>query len=186
MSRRHAEAPVTTRVIEHLPAIFREDQFTHDFVSGFDAVLAPIIATLSCVDAYVDPEVSPGDFLAWLGDWVGLTLEEDWPEARRRRAIAAAAEVYAARGTAHGLRRELAVYTDGRVHVEDGGSTITSAAPGSLDGAQPSDQSVRVVIDVDDAETVNWTGLRDVVRNAVPAHLPFEIELRAPTGSETP
>ncbi len=40
------------------------------------------------------------------------------------------------------------------------------------------DRTVRVVVDVPDSTTVNWAALRVMVRDAVPAHLPVEIELR--------
>jgi hypothetical protein len=37
---------------------------------------------------------------------------------------------------------------------------------------------VRVTVDVTNATEVNWPALQVLVRDAVPAHLPVEIELR--------
>ncbi len=75
------------------------------FLAGLDDVLAPVISALDCLHGYIDPAVAPVDFVGWLGEWVGLTLEEDWSDARRRRLVARASEMYAKRGTVAGLRR---------------------------------------------------------------------------------
>ena len=78
-----------------LPAIYQGEEFLGQFLAGLDDVLAPVIATLDCLHGYVDPAVAPPDFVEWLGEWVGLTLEEDWSDARRRRLVARASEMYA-------------------------------------------------------------------------------------------
>jgi phage tail-like protein len=33
-------------------------------------VLAPVVATIDCLGAYLDPALTPEDFLRWLGGWV--------------------------------------------------------------------------------------------------------------------
>ena len=43
---------------------------------------------------------------------------------------------------------------------------------------QTDDRTVRVTVDVTDGGAVNWPALEAMVRAAVPAHLPVEIELR--------
>jgi phage tail-like protein len=48
------------------------------FVSAFDDVLSPILATLDNLDAYFDVDTTPEDFLPWLGQWVGASIDESW------------------------------------------------------------------------------------------------------------
>jgi phage tail-like protein len=172
--------PVQRPLVRSLPAIYQGHLFLDAFTSGLDEVVAADHCDLDCLHAYVDPTLAPADFVHWLGDWVGLGLDEDWPLARRRRLVGAAVEMFAKRGTVAGLRREIELYTDGTAQVDDPGSTITSATPGeSFDQVEHlADRTVRVVVDVPDASTVNWNGLQDVIRRAIPAHLPVEVELR--------
>lgn len=188
--------PVTRPIVEELPSIYRDSVFVSEFTSGLDAVWAPAMSVLDCVHAYLDPVVAPDDFLIWLGGWVGARLDEDWTVDRRRRFVAEAADVFGRRGTLGGLRRELELYTDGVAHVDDPGRVWTSRVPTDDDGRadrRTPDRTVRVTVDVADAASVNWPAMQALVRDAVPAHLPVEIELRehggprpADDGSEEP
>lgn len=172
--------PVTQPIIDVLPAIYQDGHFLRSFTAGLDDVWSSAFATLDCLHAYVDPALSPDDFLTWLGRWVGTVLDEDWPVARRRRFIGRAVELYAGRGTAGALAEELSLYTDGVVHVDDPGSVTTSRTPGGRGRAPDgeADRTLRIVVDTERADDVNWPALQAVVRAAVPAHLPVEIELR--------
>jgi phage tail-like protein len=181
MSRGTSTAvPVTQPILETLPSIYRDGHFLRGFAGGLDAVWSSVFATLDCLHAYVDPAVSPDDFLPWLGEWVGAELDEDWTTERRRMFIARAADIYAARGTATSLAEEIGLYTGGHVRVDDPGSVTTARLPGGRGDARAvgADRTVRVVVDVDGAAGVNWPALQVIVRAAVPAHLPVELELR--------
>lgn len=173
--------PITRPLIDMLPSIYQDGLFLRGFTGGLDTVLAPAVGVLDNLHAYIDPSVAPPDFVAWLGTWVGTTLDEDWPIERKRSFVAWAADLYARRGTAHGLRDEIALYTDGEVTVDDPGRVWTSTLPTGDDerrSRRQSDRTVRVTVDVHDGGAVNWPGLQQLVREAVPAHLPVEIELR--------
>lgn len=173
--------PVAQPIVRTLPAIYQDGGFLDQFTGGLDAVWAPVVATLDCLDAYVSPAVAPPDFVAWLGGWVGLRLDEDWSLDRRRRLVAGAATLFARRGTADGLRDEIELYTGGTAIVDDPGRVWAAAVPSGDDerhARRTKDRTVRVTVDVPDANTVNWPGLQELVRAAVPAHLPVEIELR--------
>src|SRR5262249_43431721 len=76
------------------PAVYQEDEFTGRFTAGLDEVIAPVLAALDCLDAYVDPTVSPPDFLDWLASWVGIRLHEAIPLARRRILVANAVRLH--------------------------------------------------------------------------------------------
>lgn len=173
--------PVAQPLVRQLPSMYQDDSFTQQFTSGLDAVLASAVVSLDCLHAYLDPSVAPADFVGWLGEWVGSRLDEDWSLPRRREFVTQAAEIFARRGTSSGLCDEIELYTGGTATVSDPGAVWTSRLP--TDGEQRSvrrseDRTVRVTVDVLDAATVNWPALQVLIRDAVPAHLPVEIELR--------
>jgi phage tail P2-like protein len=63
------------------------------------------------IEMYFDVQTCPPAFLPWLASWLGLSLNERWPEARRRRLLAQAMELYRWRGTHYGLVRMIEVCT---------------------------------------------------------------------------
>jgi phage tail-like protein len=173
--------PVAHPIVTQLPGIYQDGMFIRAFTGGLDEVLAPAVATLDCLHAYIDPMVAPADFVAWLGGWVGVTLEEDWPLERRRRFVAAAADLYARRGTSHALADEVAIYSGGVATVSDPGGVFTSRVPTTAKARaarRQADRTVEVTVDVPSGAGINWAGLQELIRDAVPAHLPVAIELR--------
>ncbi len=165
-----------------LPAMLQDDPFLQRFTGGLDDVLVPFLATLDSLHGYIDPALAPEDFLGWLAGWVGLDLDPRWPVEVRRSLLRNAAQVQDARGTAEGLRAELALLTGCRVEVCEPGGVACSAEPG---GALPdSGTSTAVVVRVHDApEDLRDPGgearsrLDRAVRAAVPAHLPVTVEV---------
>ena len=159
-----------------LPAVFQEDPFAMRFTAGFDDVLAPVFATLDCLDAYIDPLTAPEDFLDWLAGWVGLILDETWPIDRRRAVIAHSVELYRMRGTMAGLAAHVAIFTGGDVDVVDTGGVAYSAMPGGqLPGEEVPRMAVRVT--VDDPTTVDEHTLDALVVAAKPAHVIHGVEV---------
>ena len=97
------------RISGPVPAIFHEDPLFLGLCAAFDELLGPVVTALDCFAAYLDPWLAPGDFLAWLGTLVGVSVSpgaETGPDAsdRHRALIAGAVRAYQARGTAAGLR----------------------------------------------------------------------------------
>ncbi len=175
------DVPVTRPILRELPSIYQDGLFLERFTSGLDAVLAPAMSTLDCLHAYLDPSIAPADFVAWLGQWVGARLEEDWTLDRRREFVARAVEIFSIRGTRRGFAEEIELYSGGTVTITDPGAVWTSRKPTGDDeraDRRTTDRTVQVVVDVPGGVTVNWAALREMVRGAVPAHLPVEIELR--------
>jgi phage tail-like protein len=169
-------------VVGTLPAMLQDDPFLQRFTGGLDDVLVPFLATLDSLHGYVDPALAPEDFLGWLAGWVGLDLDPRWPVEVRRSLLRNAAQVQDARGTAAGLRAELALLTGCRVEVCEPGGVTSSAEPG---GALPDgDPATGVVVRVHDApddlrdpEGEARARLDRAVRAAVPAHLPVTVEV---------
>lgn len=161
-----------------LPAALQEDDLTIRLTAGLDTVLAPVIATLDCLHAYVDPRLAPADFVTWLASWVGVTLDENWPVHRQRAAVRHAVELYRLRGTVAGLRAHLAVVTGGTVEVLDGGGVFVASTP---DGPYPDrgEQEVLVRITGPDEGTHDLASLDALVAAAKPAHVPHRVEIVA-------
>jgi len=161
---------------ETLPALFQEDGFTQRFVSAFDAALAPIFATMDNLPAYLDPWLTPADFLEWLGSWFGLTLDEAWSLERRRAVLANAFEFYRMRGTVRGLKAQVEIFTGGTAEIIDTGGVATSTKAGeALPGSPNFALMVRVA--VDDPSTVNTTRLEALVQAAKPAHVTHKVQV---------
>lgn len=161
-----------------------EEPFGPRFLSVFDALLAPIIATLDNLDAYLDPDATPEDFLSWLGEWVATTVDETWSIERRRQLVAGAAEIYRRRGTAAGLMEHVRIHTGGTVEIAENGASAWSTTPDAkLPGS--AEPIVLVTVIVDDPKAVDQAKLETLVRAAKPAHLVQRIEI-VDTASRAP
>jgi phage tail-like protein len=159
-----------------LPGVYLEDDLTRGFSCGLDTVLAPVFLTLDCLDAYVDPALTPEDFLPWLASWVGVSLVESWPAERKRRIVATAVARHRDRGTRDGLRAHLELVTGGEVEIHDSGGTLWSDDP---DVDPPGDPvpGLRLIVRVPNPASVDVQQLTAVIRDARPAHLPFTLEV---------
>ena len=65
-------------LIDSLPGIYQEDDLARAVTTAFDDNLAPILSTIDNVAAYLDPALTPDDFLDWLSSWVGILPDETW------------------------------------------------------------------------------------------------------------
>lgn len=162
-----------------LPAVLQEDPFTRRLVKATDEVLAPIVCTLDCLDAYLNPLLAPADFLEWMATWFSEVLDENWPAQRSRRFVAAAVEIFRTRGTVAGLRRELELSSGGQVEINESGGVSWSLKPEApLPGEDVPRLAVRVV--ADDVCTVNQASLDAHIKAAKPAHLVHTLEVITP------
>ena len=159
-----------------LPSLLQGDQFTLALTAGLDHVLAPIISTMDCIDAYVDTATAPADFLSWLGGWVGLVIDDSWPIDRRREFVQRAVQLYRIRGTVPGLTQMMEVLTGGQVQIAETGGVSASAVPnGPLPGEPQPRMSVRII--VDDPSAVNIKLIDAVVAEEKPAYVVHQVEV---------
>ncbi len=159
-----------------LPALYVGDDFTQRFTSAFDESLAPVLSTLDNLEHYISPALAPPDFVEWLGMWVGATLDENWPEDRRRASVTRASAMHRRRGTVGGLAEQIALFTGGAAEVVDNGGVSWSAEPGSaLPGTDPPHVTVRVR--VSDPKSVDQGRLDALVAQAKPGHVPHTVEV---------
>lgn len=159
-----------------LPGIYQDDDFTQRMVDAFDQVLAPILCTLDNIEAYFDPSLAPSDFAEWLASWVGLVLDESWPQDRRRSLVARSHEVFRWRGTARGLAEHVSLYTGVIPEVaESGGSSWSPTPGGELPGrAAP---ELTLTVRVADPSVVDTRTVEAIVAFAKPAHLKHRVKV---------
>lgn len=105
----------------YLPAVFGENaraaDFTDRMLAVFDTTFRSIESQLDCQARLYDPRSSPAsdnrsrtDFLSYLASWIGIAVDRNWPEQRRRDFVAAAARQFPIRGTPEGLRQLLLAF----------------------------------------------------------------------------
>jgi phage tail-like protein len=168
-------------LITLLPAVYQEeDPFVGRFTAGLDDVLAPVIATLDSLEAYVDPLLAPEDFLEWLAGWVGVTVNANAPIGQHRATVARAAELHRLRGTVAGLRTTLELLTGGDVEVTDSGGVAGANQPGTHAPGDPRPWvrvSVRVPADLGWAPDALRAAVEAAVVAAKPAHVQHLVEV---------
>ena len=169
------EAASPRSLLGGLPGIYQEDDFGSRWVSAFDDLLAPVFHSLDSLDAYIDPVLTPEDFLSWLASWVGVVLDENWPIERRREFVANAVSLYRLRGTPAGLAAHVRIFTGTDVEVLETGGVSWSLTNG---GSYPGEPGPRVRVRVaDTAIPVDLARLDRLVAAVKPAHVIHTIEL---------
>ena len=101
--------------LRYLPAVYQEDptsrEFLERFLSLFETILYGLETEISRVFKYFDPDTTPQNFLPWLSSWLNLSLEEDWPDDRKRKFINEACRLYKLKGTPAGIENLIEIYT---------------------------------------------------------------------------
>ena len=103
-----------TSYLRYLPELYRSDEasaaFLERFLSVFESVFVDIEEEIENVTRYFDPEGTPAEQLPWLGSWMALEMDEEWPEPARRELVSRAPELLKKRGTREGLVEILRIY----------------------------------------------------------------------------
>jgi len=101
----------------YLPAVYREDEASADFLDRFLALFEGAFTTLedriATASALFDVRSAPAETLDWLASWLGLVLDPALDEARRRQPIDHASALFQYRGPPQAVRlaTQLAVAT---------------------------------------------------------------------------
>jgi phage tail-like protein len=169
-----ADVPMPYPSADFLPAVLREDDVLVRWTAALDMVTAPVVATLDCLEAYLDPWLAPPDFLAWLGECAGARLDENWPVERRRAAVAEAVAVHGLRGTAAGLRMLAERAVDGPVEISDTGGVRWSTRPWT-ELEPPVEPRVRVRVPA--SAPVTPGSLAELLQGVVPLGVVVDVEV---------
>jgi phage tail-like protein len=107
--------------LRYLPATYQEDEagrdFLERFLSIFESMSLEIEQEIEGVSRYFDPQAVNGEFLEWLGAWLAVLRDNNWPEEKRRELLRRAFQLYAMRGTTRGLRELVELFTEGETNV---------------------------------------------------------------------
>ncbi|MGI8683982.1 MAG: phage tail protein [Acidimicrobiales bacterium] len=166
-------------IVDLLPGMLQDDMFVQRFAAGIDAVMAPIFLTLDNLEAYLDPSTAPSDFVRWLGDWVGIALDENWPIERRRALVLRSVDLFRWRGTVGGLAAHVELYVGTAPEVVESGGVSWSEAPNAR---LPGDDVASLLIRVrpPDPAAFDVQRLERIVSTAKPAYVPHRVEVLAP------
>ena len=102
---------------DFLPSIYQKEDdqsggFLREMLWIFRHQWEPVEEILKRLPSYFDPWEAPRTFLPWLGSLLALTLDEEWPEEKKRRLISMVVALYQLRGTLRGLKLYLEIFTD--------------------------------------------------------------------------
>lgn len=97
--------------LEHLPAIYHDNDLMSRFLMLFESFWDPIETQVDHLPYYFDPRLTSPEFLRWMASWLDLTLDERWPEDKQRALVCSAVSLYRMRGTKRGLEALLTLYT---------------------------------------------------------------------------
>ncbi len=113
-----AKGPLSAYVRD-LPIIYQESDFIGRFLLIFESMWEPLEQRQDQIAMYFDPRTCPEPFLAWLAGWLALSLDDEWPESRKRLLVERATELYRARGTTDGMRQMIEVCTGLSPEIEE-------------------------------------------------------------------
>jgi phage tail protein domain len=101
--------------IDYLPGIYQEDSVSKGllerFLAIFESIFYEIDFTIDHISHYFDTNGAPSEFLSWLGSWLTVSIDEDWPEDKKRIFIRNAISLYKKRGTREGLEESIELFT---------------------------------------------------------------------------
>ncbi len=153
------------RLLNYLPSIYADDLFLDGFLRIFESMWAPLERQIDQLYCYFDPRMTTADLLPWLGTWVDLVLDENWPEARRRTLVARAADLYRRRGTRGALRDYLAIYTGVEPEVVE-------------DGDDQNPFHFSVVLRTPDPSAIDEDRVRRIIDEEKPAHTTYTLQIK--------
>jgi len=106
-----------------LPAIYAGQKSCQEFLPRllalFQGFFEGVESEIANLPRLFNPSFVPISFLPWLADWLGLDLDQSWPEAKQREAIAEAFAWFARRGTRKGLEHSILFRTGIQAVVEE-------------------------------------------------------------------
>lgn len=181
-------------LLHHLPQVFQKAEgpsghFLRQFLWIFDHIYADIQRRIDQIPTYFDPLEAPEEFLAWLASWVALSIDQSWPEAKKRKLIQQAIDIYGFRGTIRGLKLFLSIFTGVEPKLMENrwpyeGFRVSRTRIG-IDSIvlPPVDLQhcfmVEVPAEFDDATDETILKIHDIIRMEKPAHCAYYLTFAA-------
>lgn len=108
-------------LLRRLPRIYSREQAVADFLRRYLAMLEGMLGDLdqraAQRHALLDPLSAPHEVLPWLAGFIGLVIDDRWPERAKRELIRQGIWLFRYRGTVVGLKRFLEIYLDCQVTI---------------------------------------------------------------------
>jgi phage tail-like protein len=163
---------------DNLPGIYSEGDFGMRLVSGFEALLDPLVAALDNLPEHFDPAYAPRDVLDLLTEWLGLEHDEGRSGEERRAIVRRAPELMRRRGTRAGLELALTLAFPGvPFRVEDAGAVTWSL---DLDEDEASGPPSFVVYCDVPLSPERSAAVARLIEQAKPAHVAHRLRVKAP------
>jgi phage tail-like protein len=177
------EVIAPSRLLDFLPASYRDDPLMGRFLLIFESILNPIENTVDNMALYFDPKLTPESLLPWLASWVDLVLNPSWPLERRRELVQNAAELYRWRGTRHGLSEYLRIYTGAPPEILEyvPGMILdekTQLGVNTVLGSSGTGHHFTVNIESTKESNIDPKVVREIIDSQKPAYTVYTLEIR--------
>jgi len=105
--------------LRYLPEYFEGENggggFLERYLSVFESEFVDIEEEIERMTRFMDPEGVPNEYLSWLGSWLAIEFDDEWPAEAKREFLSRAPTLFRLRGTKEGMRRTIRLYLR---HVE--------------------------------------------------------------------
>ena len=162
---------------ETLPSMLRDDPFAASLCASFDDLLAPVVLTLDTFADHLDPATTPEDMIPWLAQWLGLAVDLDVEQARRRHELQIAYLLNARKGTRASIETELTNALGMPVEVSESGGAHWSPDPEAPLPGEPQ-QMLSVVVHPVAGQDVDLDRLDALIRSVKPAHVRNQVSVQ--------
>ena len=158
-----------------LPAIYQEGDFGMRFVGALETLLDPIVGTLDNLPARFDTALTDRRTLGLIAAWLGVELDESWPEDRQRELVRRQAELARRRGTRRGLEEALQIaFPELPLRVEEDGGVVHARSAEELPAAPPPRFVVYCDIPLEEP-----AGLARMIEIMKPVHVQYRLRIRS-------
>jgi len=162
----------------NMPSVYQDGDFGLRFLESLEMSLDPIVATLDVLSRYFHSTLAPRDVLGLLASWVGLPVDESWPDDRLREALSRESEISRRRGTKAGLVLALEIaFPQLSLRVEDGGGVRFSSGGALPDRTEPPSFVVYCDEPISQDEAAN---VARVIESVKPAHVGYRLRIKGP------
>lgn len=163
-------------IVNFTPGMLADDLLVQQLLDALDEVLAPVISTLDCMDAYLDPDLAPIDMVKYLASWLLAEVDDEWDEAAVRRDVRLAHARSKWAGTARSVVERLVPYEVESLVVEDPGYTVSQEGPTKpSDWADPEQPEVVLRVVPKREGAAELRRIERLARGLVPAHVAIRV-----------
>jgi phage tail-like protein len=189
---RHPDATL----LDMLPAIYHEAMaemtdpnrpyddppFFTRYLRGYEDTIEPIRQKLQRLHEYFGVFSATPEMIPWLATWVGMALDDNWSEMKRRILICEAVQLYRWRGTRRGLSRYLEIYAGATPTINDQPVAGVRLGPNTLLGhgtvfGNVAPHTFVVTLAVPDPALVNPETVHRIIRMQAPAHTAYRLNI---------